>query len=279
VFTQQQLFATRTGTAHVDGREHALLRHLAVEVQFHVASALEFLVDHLVHLRTGVDQTGGDDGQAAAFLDIACCTEETFRTLQGVGVHTTGQYLAGGGDDRVVGACETRDGVEQDDHVFLVLDQALGLLDDHFGHLYVTRGRLVEGRSHHFAAHRALHFRHFLRTLVDQQHDQAALGRVARDRLRDVLQDQRLAGLRRRYDQAALALADGGYEINDAGTEVFGAAVAGFQREAFVGEERGKVFEQDFGARVFRLVEVDRIHLEQREVALAFLRWPDRAGD
>ena len=44
---------------------------------------------------------------------------------------------------RVVGAGETRDGVEQNDHVFLVLEQALGLFDDHLGHLHVTRGDIA----------------------------------------------------------------------------------------------------------------------------------------
>jgi hypothetical protein len=66
-------------------------------VDFHVAGALELLVDHVVHAAAGVDQGGGDDGQRAAFLDVARRTEEALGLLQGVGVHTTGEYLAGGG--------------------------------------------------------------------------------------------------------------------------------------------------------------------------------------
>jgi hypothetical protein len=53
-----------------------------------------------------------------------------------------------------------------------VLDQALGLLDHHFGDLHVARGRLVEGRGDDLALHRALHVGDFLGALVDQQHDQ-----------------------------------------------------------------------------------------------------------
>ena len=47
----------------------------------------------------------------------------------------------------VVGAGQAGDRVEQDHDVPLVLDQALGLLDHHLGHLDVARGRLVEGRA------------------------------------------------------------------------------------------------------------------------------------
>ena len=94
-FGGQQIFATGAGATHVDGREYALLGHLAVEMQFHVAGAFEFFIDYFIHLRAGVDQTGGDDGKAAAFFDITRGTEETFRTLKRVCIHTTGQYFAG----------------------------------------------------------------------------------------------------------------------------------------------------------------------------------------
>ena len=55
--------------------------------------------------------------------------------------------LPDGRHDGVVGAREARDRVEQDDDVLLVLDQALGLLDHHLGHLHVALRRLVEGRG------------------------------------------------------------------------------------------------------------------------------------
>ena len=54
------------------------------------------------------------------------------------------RILPGVRHDRVVGARETRDRVEQDHDVAAVLDQALGLLDHHVGHLHVALGRLVE---------------------------------------------------------------------------------------------------------------------------------------
>ena len=60
-----------------------------------VAGALEFFKDHLVHAAAGVDQCGTDDGQASAFFDFAGRAEKTLGALQGVGVNTAGQHLAG----------------------------------------------------------------------------------------------------------------------------------------------------------------------------------------
>ena len=82
--------------------------------------------------------------------------------------------------------------------------------------LHVARGRLVEGRGDDLALHRALHVGDFLRPLVDEQHDQVALGMIGGDRVGDVLQQHRLAGARRRHDEGALALADRRDDVDDA---------------------------------------------------------------
>src|SRR5690606_22479446 len=82
-----------------------------------------------------------------------------------------------------------------------------------------------------------------------------------------------------RHDQAPLALADGGDEVDDAAGEVLGAAVARLQYQPLVGEQWRVVLEEDLVAGVFRRVEVDVIDLEQGEVALAFLGGADLAGD
>ncbi|MDT4783921.1 hypothetical protein FQZ97_162150 [compost metagenome] len=196
-----------------------------------------------------------------------------------MGVDTTGEHLAGARDHGVVGARQTGDGVEQDDHVLLVLDQALGLLDHHLGDLHVAGRRLVEGGGDHFAAHGALHLGHFFRALVDQQDDQVALGVVAGDVGRDVLQHDGLARFRRCDDQAALALADRRAEVDHAAGEVFRGAVAGFHGQALGREQRGQVLEENLVLGVLRTIEVDRVDLQQREVTLALFRWPNLADD
>ena len=57
--------------------------------------------------------------------------------------------------------------------------------------------RLVEGRAHDLALHRALHVGDLFGPLVDEQHDEDDLGVVRGDAVRDVLQHHRLAGARR----------------------------------------------------------------------------------
>ena len=123
----------------------------------------------------GIDKRRRDDGQRAAFFDVAGRAEEALRSLQGVRINTTGQNLAGGRHDSVVGPAEARNRVEQDNHVALVLDQALGLFDDHFRDLNVARRRFIERRGDNLAVDRALHVGDFFRAFVDQQHDQVAL--------------------------------------------------------------------------------------------------------
>ena len=144
-------------------------------MDFHVAGPLEFLVDHFVHLRSGVDQGGGDDGQAAAFLDIAGGAEETLRPLQGIRVHAPGQHFAGRGRDRVVGAGQARDRIQQDHDVAPMLHQAACFLDRHVGHLDVPARGFIEGARDYVALDHPFHLGDFLRALVDQQHDQVAL--------------------------------------------------------------------------------------------------------
>ena len=115
-------------------------------MDFHVAGALELFVDHVVHARAGVDQRGGNDGERAAFLDVAGRAEETLRALQRIRIHAAGQHLAGCRHDGVVGARQTRDGIEQDDDVLLVFDQALGFFQHHFGDLHVASCGFVKRR-------------------------------------------------------------------------------------------------------------------------------------
>ena len=157
-----------------------------------------------------------------------------------------------------------------------MLHQALGLFDDHFGHLHVARGGLVEGGTDDFAAHAALHVGDFFRTLVDQQHDQRDFGMIGGDGVGDALQQHRLTGARRGDDQAALALADGRQQIHHAA----GVIVAdGFQLEPLVGIQRRQVVEEDLVAGFLGRLEVDGIDFDQREVALAFLGRADLAAD
>ena len=73
------------------------------------------------------------------------------------------------------------------------------------------------------SAHGALHFGHFFRALVDQQHDQVHVRMVGGDGGGDLLHHHGLAGLRLRHDERALALALRGHQVEDAAGDVFRA--------------------------------------------------------
>src|SRR6187402_649413 len=275
----EQVFATGARAVDVDGRVDALLGDTTGQVHFHVAGALELLVDHLVHLRAGISQRRGDDRQAAAFLDVTRRAEEALGTLQGVGVDTAGQDLAGARNHGVVGTGQTGDRVKQDHHVLLVLDQALGALDHHFGDLHVAHGGLVEGGADDFAANGAGDFRDFLGALIDQQHDQMDIRMVVLDRLGNVLQHHRLTGLRLGDDEATLPSADRRDEVEDAAGDVLGRPVAALELERLAREQRGEVLEQQLVLGRLRRIAVDVVDLEHREIAFAFLRMADATGD
>ena len=66
------------------------------------------------------------------------------------------------------------------------------------------------------AQHVAAHVGDLFGPLVDEQHHEVHLGVVALDRVHDLLEDRGLAGLRRRHDQAALALPDRRDQVDDA---------------------------------------------------------------
>ena len=110
------------GLGHVDRREKPLLGEVAVEADFHVAGALEFLEDDVIHAAFGFDEAGGDDGEAAALFEVAGGAEE-LAALEG------GRAEAAGADRAaalgvVVSPGEAGEAVEEDDDILADFDQA-----------------------------------------------------------------------------------------------------------------------------------------------------------
>jgi hypothetical protein len=98
------------------------------------------------------------------------------------------------------------------------------------------------------------------------------LGVVRRDRVRDLLQHDRLAGLGRRDDEAALALADGGDEVDDALREL-GRRL---QAQALLRVERRELAELDALGGVVDRQAVDGVDLDERVVLLRLDCSPSR---
>ncbi len=134
--------------------------------------------------------------------------------------------------DHVMRACQSRYGVEQNDHVLAVLHQPLGLLDDHVGDLYVPICGLIERRADHFGLHVLLHVGDLFGSLIDEQHDQRHLRVILQHRVGDFLHDDRLARARWRDDQAPLAFADRRDDVHHSHA---GVAVQHLQPQPLVG--------------------------------------------
>src|SRR5205085_4595915 len=106
---KEQLLAPGGALVHVDRREDAPVGQVAVEHDLAVAGALELLEDHLVAAAAGVDQRGGDDGEAAgAAAHLARAPEEALRLLQRAAVDTAREHAAGAALGGVVGARQAR---------------------------------------------------------------------------------------------------------------------------------------------------------------------------
>ena len=93
------------------------------------------------------------------------------------------------------------------------------------------------------------------------------------------LQQHGLAGTRRRHDQSALAETDRRDDVDDAVREVLARRVLDLELEPAIGIERRQVVEIDLVTDLFRVLEIDRVDLEQGEIALALFRAADQPLD
>ena len=112
--------------------------------------------------------------------------------------------------------------------------------------------------------------------LVDQEDHDVSVGMVGQDAVGDLLEQDRLAGPRRRDDHAALAEAERGDQVDDPHVDL---VAGGLQPDPALGMERRQVVEADLFAELVRIFEVDRLDPQQGEVALVFLGGPDLARD
>src|SRR5262249_1644946 len=90
--------------------------------------------------------------------------------------------------------------------------------------------------------------------------------------MRDILQQYGLAGTRRRNNQRALSFADWCDDVDNMRRSILLGLILVFHFESLIGVERCQVVEIDLGTRLLRIFEIDRIDLEQGEIALSFFR-------
>ena len=171
----------------------------------------------------------------------------------------------------VVGAGQSGDGIQEDDHILLVFNHPAGLFDDHFGHLHMPLGRFVERGANHFGTPTGpLHVSDLFRALIDQQNDQVAVRIVLQDGVGQFLHQHRFAGAGRGDDESAGALADRAYDIHHA-SAVF--ILGGLEQEAPIREQRSEVVEMGLFLGLVRIDPGHALDLEQGVELLLVLRW------
>ena len=137
-------------------------------------------------------------------------------------------------------------------------------------------GGAIEGRGDNLALDRALHVGDFLGALVHEHHHEVNLGVVLRDRISNLLEDDGLTGFRRCHDEATLALANGGNEVDDPRREIRGLVL---EAKARIGVQRRELVELDAGLCLLGRHAVDGVDAhERRKLRVAVIVAPAPAA-
>ncbi len=99
---------------------------------------------------------------------------------------------------------------------------------------------------------------------------------VGSDRMGDVLEENGFTRARRRDDQTTLAFAQRRHKVHHAWRKIFRGRDFEFHLEPLIGVERRQIVEMHLVADLLRVLEIDRVDLEQCEIAFAFLGSTDR---
>ena len=186
--------------------------------------------------------------------------------MQGERVHAAREHLARVRLDGVIGASETRDGVEQNDDIASVLNLPLGHLNDHFRHIHVVLRLFIEGGRKHHRFRVALHIRHFLRAFIDEKDDEDGFRMILRNGIRHLLKEHGLTDARRSDNNAALTKANGGEHIDDTRRELGGFRLKDNPPRW---EGGGQVLEVHHTRGHTRFLTIHRRHIAEAEEAVA----------
>ncbi len=99
---------------------------------------------------------------------------------------------------------------------------------------------------------------------------------IVLNRLRQLLQQNRLACAGGRDNQASLAHADWCHDIDDASADIFRAVC---QHQPLLRVEWCQIVEANLARLQVRIVAVDGFDAKQGKVALVFFRWANLASD
>ncbi len=169
---------------------------------------------------------------------------------------------------------QARQAVEQHHDVVAALQLGADVRQQQLGQGGVLGRALVAGAGEDFGRDGAPEVGQLLGPLVDQQHHDARRRPLGADGAGDLLQHRGLAGLRRRDDQAARALADGRQQIHRAHGDVAARA----EVEALGGIHRDELGEGGAGSVGRRRQAADRGHRGQLAARPALRHRPGHRG-
>jgi hypothetical protein len=161
--------------------------------------------------------------------------------LEGVVIDAAGARGAFAALGGIVAAGEAGEAVEEDDDIAAAFDEAFTAFEDEFGDLDVAAGGFVEGGAEDLAGDGFAEVGDFFWAFVDEEDDEFDFRVILADGGGDVLEEDGFAAARGSADETALAFAERGDDIDDAGADGFGFGV--FEDDPFRGEERGEFVE------------------------------------
>ena len=237
-------------------------------MKLHVARALELLIDEIVHATAGIDEAGGNDGQASSTFGVSSSAKEALGGIKGHRVDASGEGATAGRQGQVIGTGEAGNAIEQDDHIHAILHQPLCPLQSEVRHLGMGLHRFIESRADHVPSHRALHIGDLLGALPDEADHDMYIIVVGSNAISDMLEHHCLARLGRGDDQPALSATDGSDKIEKASGEII---LGGLQIDEPVGKDWCKGIEMGTVSRLFGVDAVHRLDAEQAVVFLSVL--------
>ncbi len=98
---------------------------------------------------------------------------------------------------------------------------------------------------------------------------------IGRDRVRNILQNNRFTGPWRRGDQCPLAFTKRGNKVDDPCCQIFGFLPFDFHIQPLFRVERCEVIEMHLVACLFRIFKIDGGNLKQGKIPLAIFRAAD----
>ena len=201
---------------YIDRREYSFFLQLPVQDKFHVACALEFFKDNIIHFASCIYQRSCQNGKTSAFSYISRSSEESLRHVECGRIQTARKGSSWRLDRKIIRPCKSCDRVKKNSYVFSMFYESLGSLDDHFRYTLMMFRLLIKCRIYDLyiiSKNRFFYICYFLRSFIYQKDHKMHFFIVYSYGVGNIFKKRCFTGLRRRNDHTPLTLADRGYKI------------------------------------------------------------------